>query len=106
MRYWAWPPFGVSSGEAVDHESDWKNMPHQIDESSPHPQINAIAQLCYDAGLASLTTYCRWADRPCESGAYVDNMLEGLKKFFFYSGAGHAWFLLANDLSIKQRGYL
>lgn len=55
MRYWNWPEAG--SGSGYDDPYDWANMPDTIDASSPAYQINAVAELSAEVGLASDLTY-------------------------------------------------
>ncbi|KPL24553.1 MAG: hypothetical protein AMJ75_03350 [Phycisphaerae bacterium SM1_79] len=56
MRYWYWPPYGVGSG--YDDPYDWVNMPDDVTGTSPAAQINAVAELCHEIGVAVDMDYC------------------------------------------------
>jgi hypothetical protein len=56
MRYWYWPPYGVGSG--YDDPYDWINMPDDVTGTSPAAQINAVAELCHEIGVAVDMDYC------------------------------------------------
>jgi hypothetical protein len=65
---------------------DWANMRDQVWLTSPQVQINAVSQLCHDAGVSVFMDYCGQGD--CQSWAYdrdVDNALEG--PFGYYTDA-------------------
>jgi hypothetical protein len=55
MRYWSWPPYGSES--PYNDGYDWSNMPDSLTTSSPHAQIDAVAELCYEVGKAAGTDY-------------------------------------------------
>ncbi len=68
MRYWNWPPWG--QGSPYDDRYDWPNMcdsynwnpllPGFIDENAipcTQAQINAVAELCAEIGVAVATNY-------------------------------------------------
>jgi len=50
MHYWCWPPYGVES--PYNDSYDWPNMPNRLTTSSPIAQINAVAELCHEIGVA------------------------------------------------------
>jgi hypothetical protein len=70
MRYWEWPPSGIGSNAyawdddgspssppvtlsaVFEHPYDWGSMPDSLTSSSPSAQIDAVARLCSDAGVA------------------------------------------------------
>jgi len=52
MRYWSWPPYGQDLPNNNEYY-DWPNMPDKFYiGSSPHVQVDAVARLCHDVGLA------------------------------------------------------
>ncbi len=90
MRYWAWPP-----------GYDWTNMPDAIGWIEPRgeyyayydgngnpctqAQIDAVAELCYDVGVATVAEYC---DGPgCATSAVFDNLLNAFEDYFVYFDA-------------------
>ncbi|HIE31875.1 MAG TPA: hypothetical protein EYP67_05790 [Methanosarcinales archaeon] len=50
MRYWNWPPYGVDAPYS-DHY-DWPNMLDRVTTLSTSEQINAVAELCREVGIA------------------------------------------------------
>ncbi|NIP28933.1 MAG: hypothetical protein GWN55_04375 [Phycisphaerae bacterium] len=50
MHYWCWPPYGVES--PYNDTYDWLNMPNRLTTSSPMAQVNAVAELCHEVGVA------------------------------------------------------
>ncbi|NIP23690.1 MAG: hypothetical protein GWN67_06265 [Phycisphaerae bacterium] len=73
MRYWCWPPHG--SGSPYNDPYDWPNMPNTLTATSPAAQINAVAELCSEIGIAVNMQYCSGTgNSPCGSGAYVNDM--------------------------------
>ena len=50
MRYWNWPPYGVDAPYS-DHY-DWPNMLDRVTNRSTPDQINAVAELCHEVGIA------------------------------------------------------
>ncbi|MHC4645134.1 MAG: C10 family peptidase [Planctomycetota bacterium] len=73
MRHWSWPPSGV--GSPYDDTYDWPNMPDRLTATSPAAQINAVAELCHEVGIAVGMNYCGGAG--CQSGAITADM-EGI----------------------------
>ena len=55
MRYWNWPPFGV--GSPYSDAYDWPNMLDTVPCGAGQAQIDAVAEINYEAGLAALSTY-------------------------------------------------
>ena len=55
MRYWNWPPYGV--GSPYSDSYDWPNMRDGVTTSSPQAQIDAVAELSYEVGLAVGMSY-------------------------------------------------
>ncbi len=68
-RYWNWPPYGLES--PYDDPYDWPNMPNRATESSTPEQIDAVAELSSEIGIAVGMNYCQIG---CESGAFTYNM--------------------------------
>ncbi len=80
LRHWCWPPYGVNSPYSDSY--DWPNMRDQVYSYSPQEQIDAVAELCYEPGVAMNQTYgCT------ESGASIDNVEAPLENEFRYSTA-------------------
>jgi hypothetical protein len=68
-RYWNWPPYGV--GSPYDDPYDWPNMPDMATGASTADQIDAVAELSSEIGIAVGMNYCQIG---CESGAFTNNM--------------------------------
>ena len=86
MRYWCWPPYGVGFG--WNDPYDWVNMPVEITTVSPQDQIDAVAELCYEVGVADGMNYC--GDAGCASGAPTDGMAAVYVDVFRYApGCDH-----------------
>jgi hypothetical protein len=83
MRYWAWPPYGIDS--PYDDDYDWPNMPDMVWSSSPAIQIDAVAELCHEIGLAASTHYCMRSDKPCASGSNDGSMIHAYESHYRYS---------------------
>lgn len=78
MRYWCWPPYGVGSDYADPY--DWRNMPDDVYEGSPQEEIDAVAELCHEVGLAVSMDY------GCDlSGAYMSDAEPAFEDNFRYS---------------------
>jgi hypothetical protein len=86
MRYWNWPPYGV--GSPYNDTYDWPNMPYTLTGTSPAAQINAVAELCHEVGIAVNMDYC-WGtgDSACGSAAYTSDM-EGVYEDHYRYWAG------------------
>ena len=80
MKYWNWPPYGVSAG--WDDPYDWINMPNLLYTSSPQAQINATAELCYEIGVAVGMGYCN--SDGCQSGVPTLNMVPVYQNYYRY----------------------
>jgi hypothetical protein len=70
MRYWHWPPFG--SGIPYNDTYDWPNMPNTLTATSPVAQINAVAELCHEIGIAVGMDYCGGSE--CQSSVPTYDM--------------------------------
>lgn len=57
MRYWHWPPYGQGGSPYSDNYYNWPNMPDSITTGSPQAQIDAVAELCYEAAIGVDTTF-------------------------------------------------
>ena len=78
MRYWCWPPYGVESPYGDYY--DWPNMPNRLTTSSPMDQINAVAELCHEVGVAEDMHY------DCDgSGTQYYEVDDALEDHFRYS---------------------
>ena len=78
MRYWHWPPYG--SGSPYSDTYDWINMPIRASGTSTAAEINAVAELCHEVGLAVGMDY------GCDgSSAYTYDMEEVYEDNFRYS---------------------
>lgn len=83
MKYWNWPDIGVGShsytwnGQTLNanfaHAYDWANMPAQLTASSTAAQIQAVAQLIYDMGVATDMNYGCSSVGGSGSNMYADN---------------------------------
>ncbi len=103
MRHWAWPPFGSgtysyswdgddscvvtpTAGSTLNatytDRYDWPNIPDFATVSSPTAQINAVAELNYEAGVAFDMDYGF-----CASGADMGHVEAGLENHLRYSTA-------------------
>ncbi len=83
MRYWHWPPYGV--GSPYNDYYDWPNMPDTVTGSSPTAQINAVAELSHEVGIAVNMDYC--GGDGCQSSAYTGDMEGVYEDHFRYSTA-------------------
>ena len=87
-RYWCWPPFGVGFG--WNDPYDWVNMPFEVTTASPQAQIDAVAELCYEVGVADGMEYCGNDTDGCQSGAPTDGMAGVYVDVFRYApGCDH-----------------
>lgn len=68
-RYWNWPPYG--EGSPYNDTYDWPNMPDTATGASTAAQIDAVAELSSEVGIAVGMNYCQI---DCESGAFTYNM--------------------------------
>jgi hypothetical protein len=82
MRHWNWPPFGV--GTPYNDAYDWPNMRDTVTGSSPQAQIDAVAELCHEIGIAVNMNYC---EIDCESGAQTYDMEGVYENHYRYSTA-------------------
>ncbi|MFH1844845.1 MAG: C10 family peptidase [bacterium] len=99
MRYHAWPPAGrltktyywpgdssCGGGSAGRHlfadfndTYDWANMPDNCTLGSPQAEQDAVAELCYEVGIAHWMHY-----GVCGSGAFPHDAAHLLPAFFGY----------------------
>lgn len=92
MKYWSFPPQGTGSESYTsrshrfqlsanfDHPYSWDLMLDSYGFSATEEQKNAVAQLCYDLGVAFHMDY-----DPEGSGAYTTDAVQILPKYFYYS---------------------
>lgn len=99
MWYYRWPPTGVGGASyywygdnscggstAGQHlsasftdEYDWANMPANCRVASPPEQRDAVAELCYEVGVAFAMDYGY-----CASGAYTGDAVWVLRSYYRY----------------------
>jgi hypothetical protein len=102
MKYWDWPTFGdgdhsyswdgdqscggdVGGGNVYADFSqpyDWSNMPDSCDAGCSSAQEDALAELCFEVGVAFDMDYGR-----CGSAAYTEDALTVLPTYFFYDSS-------------------
>ncbi|MFH1680423.1 MAG: C10 family peptidase [Candidatus Eisenbacteria bacterium] len=76
----AWPPIGAEPLVARFHDGyDWANMPDTCDGGCSEAQANAVAELCYEVGVAYEMDY-----GVCASTAYMESSLVVLPDYFHY----------------------
>jgi hypothetical protein len=86
MRYWNWPPHGV--GSPYNDYYDWVNMPDSADSASSTAEKNAVAELCYEVGIAVSMDYCGFpGGSGCGSGAPTRDMEGVYENQYRYSTA-------------------
>lgn len=80
MRYWHWPPYG--SGSPYSDAYDWVNMPIRVSAASTAAEINAVAELCHEVGVAVGMSY------GCDgSEAYTYDMEDVYEDHYRYSSS-------------------
>ncbi|MBF0495766.1 MAG: C10 family peptidase [Deltaproteobacteria bacterium] len=67
LRYWSWPSMGTGSNSVLfngqilsanfNHAYYWERMPNSLNSGSTPEQIDAVARLVYDMGIASASDY-------------------------------------------------
>ncbi|MGB9619586.1 MAG: C10 family peptidase, partial [Armatimonadota bacterium] len=78
MRHWRWPPECVGGDYADPY--DWPNMAATVSGSSTQAEIDTVAELGHEVGVACSMDY------GCEgSGAYHDDMVSAYENNFRYS---------------------
>jgi len=82
MHYWNWPPYGQYS--IFDDPYTWRLMPDSMDAYAPPGADTALAELCYEAGVACTTEYCH--DGGCASSARLTPMMIAFEHNFRYEG--------------------
>lgn len=109
MRYWNWPPYGV--GSPYDDIYDWPNMPDRATGTSTAAQIDAVAELSSEVGIAVGMLYC---SNDCQSGSYTYDMEGVFEDHYRYSTAcakrerrdyssAADWFsLIQGELNVNQ----
>lgn len=88
MRYWNWPPYGV--GSPYSDTYDWRNMPDSVTGTSLAAQINAVAELSHEVGIAVGMRYCSGTapvSNACASSANTYNMEDVYEDHYRYSTA-------------------
>jgi hypothetical protein len=87
LRYWSWPPWGEGNdGDVTYNDSyDWRNMPPMLGSFSDPAEIDAVAELCHEVGVAAHMDYCIGGEGPCQSGAYHTDVKNAYKDHFRYS---------------------
>ena len=92
LKFWNWPDRGKGSysyywdtgGRTLsanfDHPYYWDRMPDKLDSNSSEAEIDAVARLMYDVGVAVEMEY-----GPGGSGAYPSIAIKNFPKFFKYS---------------------
>lgn len=100
MKFWEWPPSGYSSHSYLwggDHSCggstpsevlsadfsdayDWEDMPDECDGGCPPADSAALAELCYEVGVAFDMDY-----GACGSGTYVSLATSVFPGYFKYS---------------------
>jgi hypothetical protein len=94
MHYWCWPPYGDYT--PYNDPYDWPNMPDSLTDSSTETEIYAIAELCYEVGLAVGMEWCEAWTSPCGSGVPWESMTDVYERLPFY---------YSNDCAIRHRRY-
>ena len=103
MYYWKKPAFGAGTHSyswtgssnctsgitqtlTADYTDtyDWASMLDDVTSSSPTAAKNAVAELCYEAGVAVNMDYGIWFDNACQSGAYSSDVPAALVSHFKY----------------------
>jgi len=91
MRYYNWPAtgngshkytvsrYGEQSADFGSTTYDWANMPLELTSSSTNTEVNAIATLCYHAGVSVDMEYASDG-----SGAHSVDVLYALTSYFKY----------------------
>lgn len=91
MRYHEWPTsgrgwykythatFGTQYANFGETTYDFSNMPNSLSESSSLDQIDAVATLCYHAGVSVNMNYSSSG-----SGAFSRDVLFALTSYFYY----------------------
>ena len=86
MRYWNWPPYGVES--PYNDRYDWPNMPDRFTGCTwAWRQVNAVAELCHEVGLASGMDYGCSASGACFASCLGKDLLDAFEDHFRYSTA-------------------
>lgn len=110
MRYWSWPPYRYYAWAPYD----WRNMPDNFTGCSwSQVQVNAVARLCHEVGLAAGMDYgCgestayvgHWAGRTMTE-AYIEhfgyNEKTNFEQRWHYSD--EAWFNIIKTNINKNR---
>jgi len=83
MRYWNWPPYGEESPYSDTY--DWSNMPDRLTGTSSAAQVNAVAELCHEVGIAVDMDYgCDGSGAHTSHWFYTD-MEDAYEDHFRYS---------------------
>ena len=109
MRYWAWPPYGISA--PYNDSYIWKNMPDIATDSSPSEQKSAVSELCYEVAIAVLSSFCGGGD--CGTGSNFTNVKNAIESYFRYANTSSeilrenydeaTWFsVIKNQLNLNR----
>ncbi len=94
LRYWKYPEhgwgfhaytdkrYGYLSSDFSQHFYDWKNMPEHLDANSTPEEVNAVAQLMSDCGIAVDMGY-----GPRGSGASTPLIATRIVRYFGYKSS-------------------
>jgi hypothetical protein len=85
MRYWCWPPYGVSGIYADAY--DWANMPNYVTPGSPAVQQAAIAEISHEIGVAVDMDY------GCAASSAITADMEGVYEgqYRYSSACQYKW---------------
>ena len=83
MNYWKWPPYGV--GSPYSDTYDWPNMADTVTATSPVVQIDAVAELSHEIGIAVGMAYCLGRSSPCASTSSTADMESVYENQYRYS---------------------
>jgi len=75
MRHWRWPPYG-DGGSPYTDDYDWPNMPNTLTSGSSPAQIDAVAELCHEVGIAVNMFYCSSGCASSANTAYMEHVYE------------------------------
>lgn len=82
MRYWNWPPYGENvlgwNQFPITDSYDWTNMLDELFNDSPLINMNAVAELCHEVGLAVGMDY------GCDGSSAPTNYMRVVYKYHFH----------------------
>ena len=82
MRYWCWPPSRVD--DSAD-PYDWPNTPGTVTGASPAAEIDAVAELCHEVGVACDMDYGCDASSAYNYNWFYRDMIDAYEEDFRYS---------------------